>query len=325
MTHSSKYYAQTWPYPRHEQFEILLRKSNAKWFSERDYPVNNRMAYLLESWEDWPNNIILPEVAKYIKDEQVRRNAVGDSFPLHKYIHHGLSSQAMLFNLVGPLVINNNLTALTAAFEANGIRWPVGNGTAKFEVENRDIFHEDTGQPTSIDLVIQSDGGIGSLFIEAKLVEREFGGCSVFSAGDCDGRNPIGNFPRCYLHHLGRQYWVLMKNYGFLNGPAGSSPICPFAMYYQFFRELIFAIESGGDFVLLYDQRNPAFYCGNSDSDRGLMPFLNTFVPDHLKDQIHSISIQQVVAAYKENCDFSWLNEFEKKYGLIEQGFLTRC
>jgi len=317
MTYSSKYYAKTWPHPRHDAFENLLRKSNAKWFSERGYPVNSRMAYLLEHWEDWPNNIILPEVAQYIKVEQVRRNAEGDSFPIHKYIHHGLSSQAMLFNLVGPLVINHNLASLKAAFESNGVRWPGGIGTAKLEVENRDIFHEDTGQPTSIDLVIQNSDGIGSLFIEAKLVEREFGGCSVFSAGDCDGRNPTDNFARCYLHHLGRLYWVLLQKHGFLDGLSGSSPICPLAMYYQFFRELIFAIESGGDFVLLYDQRNPAFYCGNSDSDRGLMPFLQSFVPEEIRCRIHSISIQQVVATYKENDDFSWLNEFEKKYGLI--------
>jgi len=222
-----------------------------------------------------------------------------------------------LFNLIGPLAIQNNLSPLKDAFELNGIRWPGDICTAKFEVENRKIFHEDTGQPTSIDLVIQSSDDIGSLFIEGKLVEREFGGCSVFAAGDCDGRNPTGNFPRCYLHHLGRQYWVLMEKHNFLIGPAGASPICPFAMYYQFFRELLFAIESGGDFVLLYDQRNPAFFCGESADKRGLMPFLKTFVPEGISSRIHSISIQQVVLAYKGNCDFSWLTDFEKKYGMI--------
>jgi len=317
MTYSSKYYAQTWPYPRHKAFEILLRESNAKWFSERGYPVNNRMDYLLEHWEDWPNNIILPEVAQYIKAEQVRRNAEGDTFPLHKYIHHGLSSQAMLFNLIGPLAVRNDLAPMKAAFEVSVIPFPGGNATIKFEVENRKIFHEDTGQPTSIDLVIQSGDSIGSLFIEAKLVEREFGGCSVFAAGDCDGRNPSGNLARCYLHHLGRKYWVLLEKHGFLDGPAGTSPICPLAMYYQFFRELIFAIESGGDFILLYDRRNPAFYCGESAVQRGLMPFLQSFVPEEINGRIHSISIQQVVEAYKVKGGLSWLNDFEKKYSMI--------
>lgn len=317
MTHSSKYYAQTWPYPRHKDFEEQLRKSNAKWFAVHDYQTNPSMPYLLDHWDHWPNNIIIPEVTQYLLEERKSRNEKRQGFPLHKYIHHGLSSQAMLFNLVGPLVVQNDLLPLKSAFETGGIDWPPEKVTPSFEVEDRNIFNEDAGQPTSIDLVIQGENRIKSLFIESKLVEHEFGGCSVFEAGDCDGRNPTDNFARCYLHHLGRQYWVLMKKHGFLNGLAGSSPICPFAMYYQFFRELIFAIESGGDFVLLYDQRNPTFFCGDPTNERGLMPFLNTFVPDHLKDQIHSISIQQIVSAYKKNGDFSWLNEFEKKYGLI--------
>jgi hypothetical protein len=320
MTNSSRHNAQTWPYPRHRDFEEQLHQSNAAWFLEHSYSVNNRMPYLLEQWEDWPKNIILPEVAQFIWSEQSRCNEDKKPFPLHKYIHHGLSSQAMLFNLVGPLVVQNNLSPLKAAFENNQIAWPPEEVTPKFEVENRNIFNEDTGQPTSIDLAIQGKDGIRSLFIEAKLVEHEFGGCSVFNGGDCDGRNPAQDFERCYLHHLGRNYWTLMEKHGFLKGPAGCGPICPLAMYYQFFRELIFAIESGGDFVLLFDQRNPTFFCGEPPNERGLMPFLQSFVPEQINCRIHSISIQQVVATYQEYGNFSWLKEFEKKYNLISPG-----
>jgi len=317
MTNSSRRNAQTWPYPRHRDFDEKLRKSNAEWFAVHNYSVNPAMPYLLDQWDHWPQNIIIPEVTKYLQEERKRRNEKKQGFPLHKYIHHGLSSQAMLFNLVGPLMVQNDLLPLKSAFETGGIDWPPEKVTPRFEVEDRKIFNEDTGQPTSIDLVIQGENEIRSLFIEAKLVEHEFSGCSVFGAGDCDGGNPAQNFERCYLHHLGRKYWVLMKKHGFLNGLAGSSPICPFAMYYQFYRELIFAIESGGDFVLLFDQRNPTFFCGETTDKRGLMPFLHSFVPEEINCRIHFISIQQVVAAYYENGDFSWLKEFEKKYGLI--------
>jgi len=319
MNHNSKQNAQSWPYGRHKEFEEKLRKSNANWFAERAYAVNSRMSYLLESWEDWPKNIILPEVAHFIQAEQKLRNNLGERFPLHRYIHHGLSSQAMLFNLIGPLVVQGNLTPIKLALEEGGIFWPPEAVNPIFEVENRKIFNEDTGQPTSIDLVIKGYDNTRSLFIEAKLVEREFGGCSVFQGGDCDGRNPSKDFDHCYLHYIGRLYWTLLEKYGFLSGLAGSSPICPLALFYQFFRELVFAIESGGDFILLYDERNPSFYGDGSSGHRGLMPFLTTFVPEGISSRIHAISIQQLVESFKRHEEFTWLTEFEKKYALTQE------
>lgn len=317
MTDSSRRRALTWPYPRHIRFEEQLRASNATWFKEHGCTVDEHRHYILDQWKDWPKNIIIREVAEYVQHEFESRIANDKNFPLHKYLHHGLSSQAMLFNLVGPLIVRGDLAPLQKAFEETGIDWPTGCVTPEFEVENREIFNEDTGQPTSIDLAIRGESGNQSLYIEAKLVEHEFGGCSVFEGGDCDGRNPSGNFEQCYLHHIGRRYWLLLEKYGFLDRFMFSSPICPFVAYYQYFRELLFAIESGGDFVLLYDRRNPTFYCGTSPNERGLMPFLETFVPKSLRSRIHSVSIQKVVATYKAESDFEWLPEFERKYNLI--------
>lgn len=313
---NSRRNARTWPYPRHKAFEELLRKSNAEWFSKQGYAVNQKMPYILTQWEDWPKNIILPEVVDYIRSEKDDRASLGVGFPLHKYIHHGLSSQAMLFNLVGPLVVTDNYSPLKKAFTEHGVAWPSGDVTLQFEVEDRTIFNEDSGQPTSIDLVIQGIRGEVSLFVESKLVEHEFGGCSVFAAGDCDGKNPVDEFSRCYLHHLGRQYWVLLKKHGFFEGLIGTSPICPLAMYYQYFREVLFAIESGGDFVLLYDERNPTFYCGNGNSDRGLMPFLSAFLPDDLKSRIHAISIQDIIHSFEKDNRFIWINDFKNRYAI---------
>ena len=51
------------------------------------------------------------------------------------------------------------------------------------------------------------------------------------------------------------------------------SPICPLANYYQFFREeVIFALHNKGMFVLLYDERNPAFM---RQSKQGRNPLLD--------------------------------------------------
>jgi Restriction Endonuclease associating with ARP len=315
MANNSRADTPSSPSPGHEAFEGALRKSNADWFAERGLPVNPRSPYLLENWKDWPSNLILPEVASYIQAEQERRSNRGERFPLHQYIHNGLSSQAMLFNLVGPLTVYEDLTPFKLALASAGIDWPPEPVEAVFEIEDRRIFNEDVGQPTSIDLVLYGLGRARSLFIEAKLVEREFGGCSVFQGKDCDGQNPSKDFSHCYLHSIGRLYWDLLEKHGFLSGLLGASPICPLALYYQFFRELLFALESGGEFVLLYDQRNPAFYAGGAKS-RGLMPFLVTFVPPELRSRVHSITIQHVVESYKRGEGFPWLAEFEKKYAL---------
>src|SRR5665648_340281 len=126
MTNSSRRNAQTWPYKRHKIFDDQLRKSNTHWFADRGLVVNPRKSYLLADWEDWPKIIILPEVAKYIDAEQKRRIEQDRGFPLHKYIHHGLSSQAMIFNLIGPLIIQNDLTSLQKAFQSANIPWPKG-------------------------------------------------------------------------------------------------------------------------------------------------------------------------------------------------------
>ena len=120
MIKRSRRKAQSWSYPRHASFEEKLRTSNSNWFAKRAYAVNSRMPFLLEHWEDWPKNLILPEVAQYIQVEQKRRSDMKERFPLHKYIHHGLSSQAMLFNLVGPLVVQGDLTPFKLGLEAAG-------------------------------------------------------------------------------------------------------------------------------------------------------------------------------------------------------------
>jgi POLQ-like helicase len=317
MSDSSRARARTWPYPRHRDFEVGLRQVAAAWFRDKGLAVHDHYPYILADPKEWQQNIILPEVAEYIQAEIPQRGARRQGFALHKYLHHGLSSQAMLFNLVGPLIVSRDLEPLREAFGRQAIAWPEGEVSASFEVEDRAIFNEDSGQPTSIDLVLK--GGIGSshLFVESKLVEREFGGCSVFAAGDCDGRNPAQNLALCYLHHLGRKYWQLLDKYGFLAGAIGQNATCILISYYQFFREVVFALELGGSFVLLSDERNPTFHCNGLSGERGLTPFLLSLVPSSLRKRVAAVSIQQVVAAVKASGQHPWIAEFERKYGLI--------
>ena len=75
-----------------------LQQQTASFFIGRGYDIG-KPQYILAKRDGWRNNIILPEVAEYIEKEKQRREQAGEPFPLHKWIHHGLSSQACLFIL----------------------------------------------------------------------------------------------------------------------------------------------------------------------------------------------------------------------------------
>ena len=313
---SSRQLARTWPYRRYKAYERELRDSAARWFSEKGLATHEKMRYCLKSLDSWPQNIICADVAEYIQQEN-EKNIGKEAFPLHKYLHHGLSSQAMVFNLVGPLIVRNDLEPLRVAIERVGITWPTGNVTAEFEYDDRTIFNEDSGQPTSIDLVISGESE--GIFVEAKMVEKEFGGCSVFLGGDCDGRNPIlYGFDGCYLHHIGRKYWERMNEFGFEETDFVSGHICPFINYYQFFREVLLSFTKKGCFILLHDERNPAFHKTSTiGKESGLWSFLIESVPAEHSSSIGRVTIQQLVKAiYESGRHDDWINDFKLKYGI---------
>lgn len=92
--------------------------------------------------------------------------------------------------------------------------------------------------------------------------------------------------------------------------------ICIMTSYYQFFREALMALELGGDFVLLCDRRSPTFAYGDTNTERGMMPFLLSLLPDSAIERIAVITIQDVVEAIRATGRHEWVSEFEAKYGL---------
>lgn len=306
----------TWPYRRYSSFSKIVHKAASKWFLMRGHETSPKHPYILASWRDWPKNIILPEVSQFIRDRSEKQRADGTTFPLHKYLHHGLSSQALLFNLIGPLLVWRDLAPLQNVLKRRGIELPGANADTILEFEDRKVFNEGRGQPTSIDLAIFSRDGVPPIFIEAKFVEREFGGCSLYQQGDCDGRNPATNLDLCYLHHIVRHYWTLMQKYGLHHGKIGTDTLCILAPHYQFFRGLLFALEKGGSFILLSDERSPVFFCNGPDGQRGLMPLLVELLPDELRTKVAGISIQELVAEIELSGRHEWIGEFIVKYGL---------
>ncbi len=267
---NSRQLSRTWPYPRRRQFMKRVKQSASSWFSTNGYEVDAKYSYCLAKWEDWHRNIILPEVGEYV--EGLRQESISNDhpFPLHDYVHHGLSSQALLFNLIGPLITKGDMTLLRDVLQSSGLAWPGDSDNVTLEYEDRTVFNEDSGQPTSIDLVIGNPESSGALFVECKFVETEFGGCSVFGQGDCNGANPSSSLSNCYLHYIGRRYWTLLEMYGFLQGSFCIDSMCLLASHYQFFREILLSLEKGGVFVLLSDERNPVFSAKYPSSNCGL-------------------------------------------------------
>ena len=314
---SSRRKARAWPYPRHRHYREEVEQGATAWFARRHLRVRPQTPYVLSHRDDWTENIIDSKVVRYVRQVQEERSKQGRGFSLHRWIHHGLSSQALLFNLIGPLIVRDELGVLGTVFARRGFQWPSGPIAAQLEYEDRAIFNEDYGQPTSIDLVLLNAGGQAFLFCECKFVEREFGGCSVYGDGDCDGRSPARDFSLCYLHHIGRRYWELLDKHGFLGESLVNETTCILANHYQFFRNLLFALEYGGSFVLLSDERSPVFDCDAPQGRRGLMPLLLSLIPEAIWPKVMTASIQQVVSAIKESGRHPWIAEFERKYGLI--------
>lgn len=286
-----------------------LQEQTAAYFKKKKL-ATLRCGYILKEYEDWKNNLILPAVADYIDRKRIE-SAGRVPFPLHKYIHHGLSSQACLFNLMGPLLISKDFAALKEIIGLSGLQLQGDICSAEFEFSSREIFNEDRGQPTSADLYVQTDKN-EKVFIEFKFTEAEFGTCSVYEDGDCDGMNPDQDLNLCYLHRLQRKYMVLMKKYDLLK----NYEYCPFTEFYQAYRLLLSALESEGRcyFMLIHDKRNPTFLINDDGKYRGRFVRFKSLLPEEIRKRVFILTIQQIVGYLKERKKSDWLIEFQEKY-----------
>ena len=290
-----------------------LRSQLAAYFAARGLPVSHRYGYILADRDDWRENIIEPRVADFVTRLQTNRQSQGRPFPLHRWIHHGLSSQALLFNLLGPIIVNCQWDVVDRIFQEADIRLKGSVLGVDLEIEDRAVFEEWQGQPTSVDLVCRTDTDEG-VYVEFKFTEAEFGGCSVFERGNCDGRNPAANFDLCYLHTLGRRYWPLLEKHSLLTNAVRAESRCPFIDLYQAYRVLLFALEKGGHFLLMYDERNPSFLAQTPRLRRGLFARFEEALPAEARARCHSITHQAMVAILERQGNADWLIEVQEKY-----------
>lgn len=252
-------------------------------------------------------------ITDYIDRIKDQRQKQGQHFPSHKYIHHGLSSQALLFNLLGIVIVGKHYDILDDVLVRAGIVSKGKVNKVELEIEDRDIFNERRPQPTSIDLVIHTNSN-EHYFVEFKFTEAEFGGCSLFRNGDCDGENPSLNFEKCWLHYLKCTYWVLMDKHGLLTQQVSNETRCPFMDLYQAYRVLLFSLEKKGEFILMYDNRNPAFYVETPSGPRGLYSRFLSYLPQVVRSKCHLISTQDVFDCVSSKLTDQWVTELRGKY-----------
>lgn len=279
----------------------VVKASTAAWFSSRRIPVHAKWPHVLRSKDEWHRNIIDPDVAAHLA-----------STPLHKSVHYGTSSQALLFNLVGAMLlpgVDGGLEPLRQALRKHTIPWPVGSVNALLEYQDRRVMNETCLSPTSVDLAIRSrETPEAGLYIECKFTETGFGGCSN-ARDECGLAHPMDGGVTCYYTEQGIGYWDALERLGFYDTlPRGGG--CPLRRDYQFYRMVLFAVLQRGRFVLLYDERNRRIA---AHLDR-----LRETVPPACQEAIGALTVQDVLEECgKWQAHTSWLPFFREKYGLL--------
>ncbi len=292
------------------RFNAIIAQNAADWFNKNNSETRKDLPYCLES-TDWRKNIISERVIEYLNGCISIARSNEKAFPFHKHINSGKSSQALAFNLFGPIIVSNDFISLNALLAENGI---IDEDICSVEFEYSDIvIFNEKRSPTSIDIVLKNSLDKPIVFIECKLTEDGFGGCSRYRDKKCNGMNPLNKSNECYWETRDIHYWRKVTEHS-MTELLESIEICPFAKHYQFFREFLFSVANNGKFVLLYDQRNPVF---NDKSEQGLIQHLMKLLPDNLKNIFHTITIQDVVKKIRQsNTHDDWIDEFCVKYGI---------
>ena len=303
-------------YMSYSKYQSDLRMVAEGWFVEKGLDRDPTYPFVLNREIPWQYNLIDNDIYENVKHIE----------PMHPWTRNGLSSQSMCFNLLGPLVgnpktNNSNLAPLKRACENSAIPWP-SNAKGQLEFNAMPLFQEASKrQSTSLDVAINStpDSDDKSLFIEVKLSENRFGGCNYYKKDTCSKSNlTIEEDLDCHYSVKVRTCWTLMRRHSLLDCDLGESNECPFRRYFQFFRELLVALEYRGIYVLLYDEHNPTFIAPEGSKRTGVFTFLRSRLPDEIQPFVKSFTVQEVLREIATDSSFSHANDFAVKYGMVD-------
>ena len=247
----------------------------------------------------------------------------------HRWFRSMKSSQALTQSVFGALIAYGRLDVLT-----------------RIEAEcGRPAFFDDAGgwectleqpvqvlnepRPTTLDVMLWHPDG-RRVVVEAKLSEREFGGCSrrrlaPGEEGYCDGSytHQQGRRTRCSLTEQGIAYWEhLPKALGW-DAEREHIP-CEFGQTYQLSRNVLAAqVRHGGErrpelghATVVYDARNPALR-GNGMASQQWKMVAGRVRPE---GGLRKVSWENITRELKEQEDMQGLEaELKQKYGLNQR------
>ncbi len=135
--------------------------------------------------------------------------------------------------------------------------------------------------------------------------------------GLADGKNPVDELSRCYLHHWGdnitgaiEETWIPRKGFD------GHRLICPLAIYYQYFRRVLFAIESLEILCCCTVKEIQHSTVIIELGSRLIYRFV--YLPTRrfeIKNTC-SISLQKIILSFEKNENFDWIEDFKNKYAI---------
>jgi len=302
-------------------FEAELQATAATWFRKHGHPVRKDMNSCISEPNLWHHNIILPEVARLIRitASTWNRRLPGVASRFEGTLHHGLSTHAMAFNLLGPLVTRKDLAPIKAAFKAVGGWGHWDELYAYFEAHDRKVFNELRGIPACLDFAIMGNGN--GLFMDVIFTQSGFGGCPHIQDGSCDGKNPcsFGKLSECALARSGNTLWTRMEEWEMSEATRIDGDTCPFVNYYAFFRSLMYSLVKDGVYILIYDERNPLFVQRDAKGNLvgGLCQQLSESLPRHIWSRVGAFTVQDLVRAIeKSGRHGDWIQKFKDKYGI---------
>ena len=259
------------------------------------------------------------------------RDTIVSSLPAskrHSRFASMLSSQALAQSVFGSLSAMGKeaaLMGLTADDELPTVRSGV---TVRMEYLVQHLGERRS--KTSIDVWL--DGGDQRVAVECKFTERDFGQCSRptlkpgkdvnYDRDHCDGSytRQRGRRSRCSLTEIDVRYWRYLPQLFDWSADRDMNP-CPLHSTYQIARNVLAACVrpdrtvdiDGGQALVIYDERNPAFLQGGEAAqqwDAATQALVR-------RPLLRRCSWQRLVAHLANDRDLTWLiNGLAAKYGI---------
>jgi hypothetical protein len=256
--------------------------------------------------------------------------AILDTIPVvarHKWFGSMRSSQALAQSVFGGLRETAHIGALEGLMADDGRSAFFDSADGVSITLEHTLSHLNEPRPTSVDVFID---GTQRVAVEVKLAEGEFGCCSrptltpadeTYARDHCDGSytRQRERMNRCSLSAQEIRYWEYLPRLFDWPTDVDQRP-CPLASTYQLARNLIAATtESSADstrghVLVIYDERNPAFWAGGRADSQWHAAARDLRNPELLR----KLSWQRLAGHLMDRQSLRWLTTgLRDKYGIV--------